>query len=82
MAVKVRLPKIAALEMIDGIAAKAEWDCGCVTVKLTSPDHPAVWTYLERCDAHAKKHMARFGGRILMDPSMLVDREIRKDWRP
>jgi hypothetical protein len=51
-AVRVKLPRILALDVIGGLIAKAEWDCGCTTALVTLPEPPAVWTYLNRCGGH------------------------------
>lgn len=115
---KIRLPQIRALEMIDDKASRAEWECGCVTVRILGIDGRAigngargdpatgaagrhetpdsrsdhhsgieavdalpVWVYLERCDRHTKERGSRFGGMILMNPSVMADPEIRRIWR-
>jgi hypothetical protein len=54
-AVRVKLPRILALEVIGGLIAKAEWSCGCTTAQVTLPEPPSVWVYLERCSLHDRR---------------------------
>ena len=69
---KVRLPKIVALEAsADGIFNRQEYECGCVTVRMTKPQAPATWIYLDRCDKH--------GGNLL-PPQPLRLADPKPDW--
>ncbi len=68
MSFKIRIPKVVAVEIVDGLASRLEYDCGCVTVRTGNWKAGVVWSYRERCAKHAENVGATFGGSVVLDP--------------